>query len=113
MKELKVYCRREQVDDLVHALLAAGVSHMTINHIRSIGKGIDPKRAGVSWETGTLTYENAKVEFVCSEAEVDGLVRIIKARARTGEPGDGIVFVSPVDRAVKIRTGVEGRDALR
>lgn len=113
MKELKVYCRRERVDDLVHALRAAGVGHMTVTHVHSIGSGIDPKRAGVSWETGTLYTENAKLEFVCAEAEVDELVAIIKTQARTGEPGDGIVFVSPVERAVKIRTGVEGRDALR
>lgn len=75
--------------------------------------GSTPRAPGCRGRPGTLYTENAKLEFVCSEPEVDGLVVIIKARARTGEPGDGIVFASPVDRAVKIRTGVEGREALR
>jgi nitrogen regulatory protein P-II 1 len=113
MKELKVYCRRERVDDLVHALRRAGVPRMTVTHVRSLGTGVDPKHAGISWEAGTLYTEKAKLEFVCSEPEVDRLIGVILAQARTGEPGDGIVFASPVDRAVKILSGAEGRDALR
>lgn len=113
MKEIKAYCRKEKVAEVVQALRDARVPRMTITHVHSLGRGVDPKRFGVSWETGTFYTEHAKLELVCAEPEVDALVAIIQSRARTGEPGDGIVLVSQVDRAVKIRTGVEGREALR
>ena len=54
-----------------------------------------------------------KLELVCTERHVEGLVEVIRCRACTGEPGDGLIFVSPVEQAVKIRTGVRGREALR
>lgn len=112
MKEIKVYLRKERVDEVVHALRAAGVTHMTVNHVRALGSGVDPKHFGVSFETGTTYTEKAKLEFVCSEQQVDALVPVIQAAARTGQPGDGIVFVSPIDGAIKIRTGIQGKDAL-
>ena len=113
MREIKAYLRKERVDAVVHALRSAGVTHMTVNHVRSLGSGVDPKHFGISFETGTTYTEKAKLEFVCSEPDVDDLIRLIQANGRTGESGDGIIFVSPVDRAVKIRTGMEGREALR
>lgn len=113
MKEIKVYLRQERVDTVVHALREAGISAMTVNHVRSLGSGVDPNDFGISFETGTTYTEKAKLEFVCSEGEVDRLIPILEKAARTGEPGDGIIFVSPVERAVKIRTGVEGRAALQ
>ncbi|MGH7458154.1 MAG: P-II family nitrogen regulator [Longimicrobiaceae bacterium] len=113
MKEIKLYLRKKKVDDIVHALRDAGVTHMTITHVKSLGSGVDPDHVRISFETGTKYTETAKLEFVCSEPDVDVLIPLIETHARTGEPGDGIIFVSPVDRAVKIRTGVEGREALR
>lgn len=113
MREIKVYLRKEKVDPVVHALREAGVRHMTISHVRSLGSGVDPKDFGISFETGTTYTEKAKLEFVCPEPEVNTLIPILESAARTGEPGDGIIFVSPVDQAVKIRTGLTGRAALR
>ncbi len=113
MKEIKAYLRKERVDAVVHALRDAGVTHMTVTHVMSLGSGVDPENFRISFETGTMYTEKAKLEFVCPEPEVDRLLPVIAASARTGEPGDGIVFVSPVDSAIKIRTGAEGREALR
>ena len=112
MREIKVYLRKEKVDEVVRALQAAGVQHMTVTHVQALGSGVDPEQYHISAETGTLYSEQVQLELVCQEADVDVLVPVIEANARTGEPGDGIVFVSPVDRAVKIRSGVEGREAI-
>ena len=112
MREIKAYCRKERVQEVVLALRKAGVPHMTMTHVSALGSGIDPKQSSVSWEAATLTTETAKLEFVCAEADVDTLLGVLRAQARTGEPGDGIIFVSRVERAVKIRTGAEGREAL-
>lgn len=113
MKEIKAYLRKETVDAVVHALRDAGVMHMTVTHVHTLGSTTDPSEVRISFETGTTYTEHAKLEFVCAEPEADGLVAVIVRTARTGERGDGIVFVAPVDRAVKIRTGAEGREALR
>lgn len=113
MKELKIYLRKERVDAVVHALRDAGITHMTLTHVQALGSGVDPNDFGISFETGTTITDKAKLEFVCAEPDVEALIPVIQAAARTGEPGDGIVFVSPVDRATKIRTGAQGRAALR
>lgn len=116
MREIKTYIRPEKVDEVVHDLYHAEIGHLTLVHVRSFGRtglGVDPKHWKPSLETGTLYSEMVKLEMVCSEPEVDGLVKLIRDRGRTGEPGDGIVFVAPVDRAVKVRTGEEGRGILR
>lgn len=112
MKEIKLYLRKERVDSVVDALRKAGIRHMTITHVQTVGSLTDPEHVRISFETGTTYTEHAKLEFVCSEPDVDKLIQVIEATARTGDRGDGIIFVSPVDRAVKIRTGVEGRAAL-
>ena len=113
MQEIKVYLRKDMVDAVVEALRAAGITHMVLTHVRSLGSGVDPEQFGISFEAGTQYTEKAKLEFVCSAPEVDLLIPLIEANARTGREGDGIIFVSPVTRAVKIRTGAEGSDALQ
>lgn len=113
MQEIKAYLRKEKVNDVVRALRDAGVARMTITHVWSLGSGVDPEDFRVSFETGTQYTDKAKLEFVCAEPDVDVLVTIIESHGRTGDRGDGIIFVSPVGRAVKIRTGAEGRAALQ
>lgn len=113
MREIKAYVRPEKFDSVMRALRAAGVSHIVVNHVESYGSGLDPSSWRISMEAGSRYTENAKIEFVCAEDEADKLVRVIHQHARTDAPGDGIVFVSTVDRAVKIRSGTEGQAALR
>lgn len=113
MREIKAYVRPERVADVVSALADAGVANLTMNRVRSLGSGVDPKHWGLSVEAGARYSEMAKLELVCSEPDLERLLALIRARALTGTPGDGLVFVSPVDRAVKIRTGATGREALR
>lgn len=113
MREIKAYVRPGRVDAVVQALEGSGVRNLTVSHVRSIGSGVDPKHFGISFETGTTYTEVAKLELVCAESEADALVDRIRGAAHTGEQGDGLVFVTPVVRAVRIRTGEEGRAALR
>lgn len=112
MREIKSYLRPDRVEPVVRALHEAGVPHVTVSHVRSLGSGVDPERRKMSLEAGEWYQENAKLEFVCAEPKVDRLVSVIREHAHTGRRGDGVVFVYPVARAVKIRTGAEGREAL-
>lgn len=112
MREIKAYVRPERVEAVVVALHGAGVSHLSIIHVRSFGSGVDPDERRMSLEAGEWYTEKAKLEFVCAEPVAAEPVEVIRGAAHTGQPGDGIVFVSGVDRAVKIRLGREGREAL-
>lgn len=109
MKEIKAYLRVERLEPVVHALQEAGVEAMTIIHVRSIREAGDTP---VSIEAGAHYVEHVKLEIVCEALAVERLVAIVQETARTGAPGDGIVYVSEVERAVKIRTGAEGPEAL-
>ena len=113
MREIKAYLRKDKVDKVILALRENGVMHLTINHVRSLGGGVDPRHERVSFEAGTTYTEVAKLEFVCTAAEAEQLVPIIRTQAFTGERGDGVIFTSAVDQAVKVRTGEAGRAALR
>lgn len=112
MQEIEAYLRPEKLDSVMRALRDAGVSHVVVNHVESYGTGVDPGHWRISMEAGSQYTESAKIEFVCAADKVDELVGVIEQHARTGAPGDGIVFISTVDRAVKIRSGTEGNAAL-
>lgn len=116
MREIKAYIRPEKLDDVLHALYRAGVGHVTVTHVGSLGRpgvGIDPKHWELSVEAGARYTEMVKLEIVCAGPEVNRLLNLLREHGRTGQPGDGIVFVTPVDRAVKVRTGEEGSHTLR
>ncbi len=86
---------------------------MAMTYVRSVGSLVDPADVRVSLEAGTAYTEHVKIEFVCAEPDVARLLTLVRERARTGEPGDGIVFVAPVEGTVKIHTGAGGLHALR
>lgn len=112
MREIKAYVRPERVEAVVVALHDAGVSHVSITHVRSFGSGVDPDERRMSLEAGEWYSEKAKLEFVCASPAASKLVDVIRGAAHTGHPGDGIVFVPTVERAVKVRSGTEGREVL-
>ena len=112
MKEIKAYIRVERIDHIVHALKGAGIERISVTHVRAIGSSIDTIEARVSMELGSR-YENmVKLEIVCHADRAEEIMAIIEREGHTGRPGDGIIYVSPVEMAVKIRTGERDRDAL-
>ncbi len=112
-KLVKAVVRLELLEELIVALKDAGVPRLTVSHVRSIGSGVDPKRHELSLELGTQYTEKALIQFVCGDDQVGSLVDIVTRHGHTGRRGDGVVFVTPVDHIVKIRTGVAGLQALQ
>ncbi len=112
MKELKAYVRVECIDPIIHALKGAGIEHMSLTHVKAIGSSIDPTDARISIELSSW-YENmVKLEIVCRADRVGEIMSIIEREGHTGRCGDGIIYVSSVDMAVKIRTGERNHNAL-
>lgn len=86
---------------------------MTIIDVSALGDLADEKETKYSTEFISRYSKVAKIELVCRDADVEQIVSIIKKKGCTSHPGDGILFVSPIERAVKIRTGEEGENILQ
>ena len=113
MVEIRAVVRTEMLDRVVHCLKTSGVHRLTVSHVHAIGAGVDPASAKLSLEEGSEYVDKAQVQFVCGGDRCQEYTDLIVEAARTGRRGDGIVSVHPVDRVVKIRTGVQGLDALK
>ena len=112
MKRVTAIVRPEKLEALKDALFAADVSGMTISQVHGCGA----QHGWSEYVRGTEVLLNmvpkVKFEIVVDDGEVDGLVDVIVAAARTGEVGDGKIFVAPIEEVVRIRTGERGADAV-
>ncbi len=112
MKEIKAYVRCKKAETVVEALEGIGITDMTVIDVMGIGELADPQKARYSVECVEKYSKLAKIEVVCRDQDTDRVVKTIRQAAYTGLPGDGIIFVSPVEKAVKIRNGLTGDQAL-
>ncbi|MGE3841064.1 MAG: P-II family nitrogen regulator [Vicinamibacterales bacterium] len=113
MKELKAYIREQQLTEVVRALRTAGATAVTVVRTVPMGAEVEPEYVDVSRAVSLQHFTPMlKLELVCDDGHVDRYVDLIRDRARTGECGDGVVFVSPIEDAVRIRNGERGERAL-
>lgn len=112
MKLIKAYVRTRKIDDVVRALDRAGAPGITVARVHGVGYGYEANLFTLAPREVAKTPEVSRVEVACNDEQVPKLVSTLVDAARTGDPGDGIVFVSPLDRVVRIRTGEEGEQVL-
>lgn len=112
MKLIKAYVRTRKVDDAVRALQGAGAPGITVARVHGVGYGYEPNLFTLAPREVPKTPEVSRIEVACDTARVDELVSTLVTAARTGNPGDGIVFVCPLERVVRVRTGEEGSRVL-
>lgn len=112
MKKVEAVIKPFKLDDVKDALIAIGVEGMTLTEVRGFGrqKGLKEMYRGAEFTPDFLS--KIKLEIVCSEENVDGIVEAITKAARTDEVGAGKIFVSPIDNVVRVRTGETGKSAL-
>ncbi|MFT4882307.1 MAG: nitrogen regulatory protein PII [Natronomonas sp.] len=106
------YIRPDKLGDVKEGLAEAGAPSLTVTNVS--GRGSQPAKTG-QWrgeEYVVDLHQKVKVECVVEEAPVGDVVDAIEEAAHTGEPGDGKIFTMPVDKAVQIRTGERGPDAV-
>ena len=113
MKKIEAIIRPERLQDVQDALDALGVSGLTVSEVVGCGrqKGYTEQYRGSRANISLLP--KLKVESVVPASIVETAVDAIVGGARTGEIGDGRVFVYPVDEAVRIRTDERGEDTVR
>ena len=105
MKLIKAYIRTNMIDKVIAALEAGGFTDMTLVDVKAIRKRLDPKDLEYSVELANRYMNVAKLEIVLQEQHVELAKETILKSAKTGRRGDGLVYVSPVDEAIHIRTG--------
>jgi nitrogen regulatory protein P-II 1 len=112
MRKIEAIIRPERLQDVQDALDNLGVSGLTVSDVVGCGrqKGYTEQYRGSRANISLLP--KIKVESVVPPSIVDAAVDAIVGAARTGEIGDGRVFVYPVDEAVRIRTGERGEDTV-
>jgi nitrogen regulatory protein P-II 1 len=112
VKKIEAIIRPFKLDEVKIALVNAGVVGMTVSEVRGFGrqKGQTERYRGSEYTVEFL--QKLKIEIVIEDDQVDMVVDKIIAAARTGEIGDGKIFVYPVDQIVRIRTGEKNLEAV-
>lgn len=113
MKEIKAYIRVSKAEEVIHALEEAGVPGCAAIEVKGVGTSAVPEKKYLSIDYVEEVSPVTKLEIVCGDGDVPGLIDVIKKHAYSGRKGDGMIFVSEVVHAVKIRTGETGEKALR
>lgn len=112
MKKIEAIIRHFKVEDVKDALTAAGAQGMTVSEVRGFGRQKGHKEQYRGAEYTVDFVPKVKVEVVVADEELQGAVDAILKTARTGQVGDGKIFITNLDGAVRIRTGETGGDSL-
>ena len=112
MKKIEAIIKPFRLDEVKEALSSLGIKGMTITEVKGFGRQRGHKEVYRGAEYQIDFVPKIKIEVVVDSAMVSEVVRVISENARTGEIGDGKIFVLPVEEALRIRTGETGKDAL-
>ncbi len=112
MKRIAAVVRPEKLEPLKEALFNANICGMTIYQVHGCGNQHGWKEYFRGSEVFLNMIPKVKFEIVVSDDQVDSLVKLITDTARTGEVGDGKIFVSDIERVIRVRTGEENQDAV-
>jgi nitrogen regulatory protein P-II 1 len=112
LKKIEAIIRPFKLDDVKIALVNAGIVGMTVLEVRGFGrqKGQTERYRGSEYTVEFL--QKLKIEIVVEDDQVDMVVEKIISAAKTGEIGDGKIFISPIDSVIRIRTSEKDKDAI-
>jgi nitrogen regulatory protein P-II 1 len=112
MKKIEAIIREEKLDSVRRVLEDNGYFGMTVSEVSGRGR---QKGLSLQWRVGEYRVDflpKLKIEVVVLDEDVSKILHAIANSARTGEMGDGKIFVFPLDNAVRIRTGEDGDNAI-
>lgn len=112
MKKIEAIIKPFKLDEVKEALHEVGLSGITVIEAKGFGrqKGHTELYRGAEYVVDFLP--KVKIEIILADALVEGAVEAIQQAARTGRIGDGKIFISQVEEAIRIRTGETGDDAI-
>lgn len=112
MKKVEAIIRPDRLQMVQDALDELGISGLTVTEVVGCGAQRGYTEVYRGTPVNISLQRKVKVEAVVQEARVDGVVEAIIRAARTGDVGDGKIFILPVDQAIRIRTGEKGEDIV-
>ncbi|WP_289282985.1 MULTISPECIES: P-II family nitrogen regulator [unclassified Methylophaga] len=112
MKKIEAIIKPFKLDDVRQALSDIGVTGMTVTEVKGFGrqKGHTEFYRGAEYVVDFLP--KVKLEIAVSDDKVDGVIEAVIKAANTGRIGDGKIFVTPLEQAIRIRTGEQDQDAI-
>jgi len=112
MKRIEAVIKPFKLEDVKEALTEAGITGMTVSDVKGYGRqqGHSELYRGAEYVVDFLP--KIKLDLVVSGEDVDNVVKLISEAAKTGKIGDGKIFVSPIEKIIRIRTGEEDEEAI-
>ncbi len=112
MKKIEAIIKPFKLDDVREALSEIGVTGLTVTEVKGFGrqKGHTELYRGAEYVVDFLP--KVKLEIVLADEQIDSCIETITKAAHTGRIGDGKIFVTPMERVIRIRTGEEGESAV-
>ncbi len=112
MKKIEAIIKPFKLDDVREALADIGINGMTVSEVKGFGrqKGHTELYRGAEYMVDFLP--KVKIELIVQSEDLDRCVEAIVNTAQTGKIGDGKIFVTDVERVIRIRTGEENEDAI-
>lgn len=112
MKKIEAIIRPFKLDDVHNALLEAGFAGLTVTEVRGYGRQKGHKEIYRGSEYNIEFVPKIKIELVCEESKLEPAISIIINKSKTGEVGDGKIFVLNIEETIRIRTEESGKAAL-
>lgn len=112
MKKIEAIIRPEKLEEVKNALGQIGINGLTVTKLVGCGKQKGRTEVYRGTEYTINLIPKVKLEIVADDSLVDNILQTIIGTARTGEVGDGKIFVYPLEEAIRIRTGETGKKAL-
>ena len=112
MKKIEAIIRPFKLDEVHNALLEAGFAGLTVTEVRGYGRQKGHKEIYRGSEYNIEFVPKIKIELVCDESKLETAISIIINTSKTGEVGDGKIFVLSVEETIRIRTEESGKSAL-
>ena len=112
MKKIEAIIREEKLDNVKRALEEKSYYGITVTEVSGRGR---QKGISLQWRVGEYRVDllpKIKIELVVFDEDVDGVIDAIVYNARTGETGDGKIFILPVENVIRVRTGEGGNAAV-
>lgn len=102
MKQIKAFVHRNRVGDIVHALDAAGFTRLSLFDVKGMLRALSAREQEYSVELGEKMISEVQMELFCDDEQVDQAIAIFKAKACTGHPDAGWIYVSSIEQSIRI-----------